>query len=252
MAFVSISDIHVRSREDERYTLLLNFLNHDLTKSAEEIFFLGDIFDLMIGPHLQYTEIYHEFFLKILDYIKLGKNIYYFQGNHDLHVEKLFNRFFKKHGVKADNFHLCNGPKILKINGKNYYFSHGDEIEPGNYSYKIYKILLISRPLNWFINNIAPFQLVEKIGKNASKTSKKINRRNYNSEKTKVKFRTGAKKTKQGLDFDFLFCGHSHIEESIELPSEMTPFFYFNNGFIPQSKKFIHFDNGKANFISLV
>jgi UDP-2,3-diacylglucosamine hydrolase len=141
-------------------------------------------------------------------------------------------------------------PWVQKIDGKVYYFSHGDELEPGNLSYKIYKKLLMSKPLEILVTHIAPFSLIDAIGTKASQMSKKRGRRIYNEEKNRANFRAGATKMASGM-FDFIIAGHSHIDENIELKSNTKAFTYVNNGFLPERKKFVSVNSHQIQFISL-
>ena len=54
MSFVSISDVHIKDIGDENWLILESFLDHPLTKQAKTIYFLGDIFDLLVGSYEEY------------------------------------------------------------------------------------------------------------------------------------------------------------------------------------------------------
>ena len=250
MSFVSISDIHVRNPKDERYSLLLHFMKHEVTKKSETIYFLGDIFDLMVGPHPEYLEMYSDFFNELVTLIKAGKKIHFFEGNHDLHIHRLFKKILKSHNLMDSSLIFHRHPWTQTIDGKVYYFSHGDELEPGNVSYKIYKKLLMSKPIEILVSHVAPFSLIDAIGTKASEMSKKRGRRIYNEEKNRARFRSGAIKKASGI-YDFIIAGHSHISENIELKSQAKAFTYVNNGFLPEKKSFIAVDSNHIQFISL-
>ena len=83
MNFLSISDIHLRSQNDERVQLLNSFMNHPLIDQVNNIFFLGDIFDLYIGHDEEYFNQFNLFFKETLRLLKLGKKIYYHVGKHE-------------------------------------------------------------------------------------------------------------------------------------------------------------------------
>lgn len=249
MNFVSISDVHVKNELDDRYHLLLKFLNHPITKSVEEVYFLGDIFDLMVGPHKEYLNKYEKFFEGIEKLILEGKTIHFFEGNHDLHIKKLFKKFLHHRKLDLDKLVIHHKPIVQKIGDYQFYLTHGDELEPGNYSYKIYKKILMSKPLEILVT-VVPYQLVDYIGTNASAKSKERSRRYYNEEKNRAKFRRGSI-TFSKTGSDYIVAGHSHIKENIELRGPQKPFHYINNGFLPETKTFIYFDSKKINFINL-
>ena len=87
MALYLISDIHIKM-DGQNLEILMSFLSQDFN-SDDEVFLLGDIFDLLIGPHKEYKEIYDKFFEKVDKLITDGIKIHYFEGNHDFHLEKL-------------------------------------------------------------------------------------------------------------------------------------------------------------------
>ena len=56
MKIVAISDVHVKVPHDDADHLLCRFLTNPIVTSADYILLLGDIFDLMCGPHKAYLE----------------------------------------------------------------------------------------------------------------------------------------------------------------------------------------------------
>ncbi|MFZ4712993.1 MAG: UDP-2,3-diacylglucosamine diphosphatase [Bacteriovoracaceae bacterium] len=251
MSFVSLSDVHVKNPQDDRYRLLLKFFKHEATQKADQVFLLGDIFDLMVGPYPEYYQLYSEFFNELVELVRKGKVVHYFEGNHDLHIKNLFRQLLKKENLSEKLLVFHREPWTTNFQGKSYYFSHGDELEPGNYSYKIYKQVLMSKPIEFIIGHIAPYSLIEAIGTNASKLSKKNGKRSYNEDKNRSRFRQGATYHARGI-YDFIVAGHSHIKENIELKSTDKAFHYINNGFFPEQKTFIQMEYNQVKFISLV
>ena len=73
MKLVAISDLHVRSPNDDSYKLLIDFLNHKEVQVATDVCFLGDIFDALIGNHDHYIYLYNDFFKKIIEMCGFGK-----------------------------------------------------------------------------------------------------------------------------------------------------------------------------------
>ncbi len=244
MSFAIISDIHVKHNQDFSYQLLLNFLNHPKIREAQEIILLGDIFDLMVGPHKNYLSSYSLFFNHLHHLLKLGKKIHYFEGNHDMHLEKLFIKEFS-----SQNHQFFLHKKFWQINrwGKNYFFSHGDDIEPENYSYKIYKWFVTSWVANFLANYIVSHKVLHKLGEKASEKSRK----SYvlspeNILQIREKFRKGARKF-FAKNLDFIICGHSHVVD-FYVEQQKT---YINNGYAPQSQTFIFIDENKIEIVPL-
>ncbi len=77
MKFVAISDVHIKHSQDDASRLLVKFLNHSEVKNSEKIFLLGDIFDLMCGPHEEYFERFNDVFSAIESHISAGREVHY-------------------------------------------------------------------------------------------------------------------------------------------------------------------------------
>ena len=140
---------------------------------------------------------------------------------------------------------------------KNYYFSHGDDIELGNYSYKVYKSIVRSRLLKMVANDFFSFSFMERLGSKVSENSKQRNFKKYkenNFDKViKEKFIRSAeafyKKSLPQRKYDYIVCGHSHQKEFYK---SQEGFYYLNNGLALQTKTFIFIENHSPEFIKLM
>jgi UDP-2,3-diacylglucosamine hydrolase len=241
MKISAISDVHVKSPGDEAQLLLEKFFNHPEVKSSQHVLLLGDIFDLMAGPHQEYLDSFHPIFEKIDALVKSGVQVHFFEGNHDVHLQKLFQKFWPKGEVKARQL-----PEIENWDGKNYYFSHGDEHEPHNVSYQRYKKLILSPPLRFVANHIMPYEVLKFVGEKASSMSRKKGSRKFDVEKVRNTFREGVKETTQGK-YDFVLGGHSHVQDNFNMGNSI----YLNNGYALKTKTFILINNHIPKFESL-
>ena len=142
-----ISDIHIKSPQDESYRLLLSFLAEKDVQASSTWYFLGDIFDMMVGNHQQYLDVFPEFFSTIDAFLSRGGSIHYLEGNHDFNLEKLFNNFLKN---KNENFHYHIEAFTQNVEGAQFYFCHGDDIQTGDFGYIFLKNLL-RNPISAFI-----------------------------------------------------------------------------------------------------
>ena len=153
-------------------------------------------------------------------------------------------------------FTYLKGGLPLEIEGKKYFFSHGDDIEIGNYSYKLYKFIVRSRFFNLLADEFLSYSFIKGLGQKISNDSRKRNHK-YDSvtflTKIKTKYRDSVEKfflkafEEEGIDF--IICGHSHVEEHYKCNQG---FYYLNNGFIPKTKKFLHIDNHCPQFVPLL
>ena len=242
MKVSAISDVHVKVPHDDADRLLCHFLTHPQVIESDYILLLGDIFDLMCGPHAEYLKQFDHIFNLMDQLVKKGKKVLFFEGNHDVHLEKLFKMRWPKGEVS-----LSQSAQITNIDGKSYYFSHGDEHEVNNVSYQRYKNLILSAPLRFVANYIMPFAVLNYIGERASKMSRKRGSREYNEELVRDTFRKGVTETTKG-QFNFILGGHSHVKDVYMLNNNSV---YVNNGYALKSKSFLFIDNHEISFPEL-
>lgn len=246
MKFCTISDLHIRKAGDIPSKLLEKFLASEQVNESHSVYFLGDIFDFMVGNRNEYLSKYKFFFDSILKLISKGKKVYYIEGNHDFHLEKIMLTFQKENNLNSSQFmHFKNS--FVKIdNGKKFFFSHGHEID-NNKSYQNWKNIYSSKAFKVFVDHILPFSFVEKMGIKASNDSKKRGVKDFIYKKSKEKYRHGAGILIKKESIDFLIAGHTHILENLTLEQSI----YANNGFVQNTKKFIYFNGTNIELIDL-
>ena len=245
MSWAIISDLHIKEEHNYSAELFLKFLSHPKVLEAKEIFLLGDIFDMVVGSHDEYYQNFKDIFDGIAKLSK-DKKIYYWEGNHDFFLRSLLKKICREGSLS-----YLDEPLVLSKDNKRILVCHGDEIEIDNPSYKIYKFFLKSWVIS-FLVKIAPYKLIEIIGKNMSKSSRKHNTKyEENAEindKIKEKFRKSADLAAKKYNAEIVLCGHSHIKEHHQ-GSHCT---YVNNGLATRSKSFIFVsDKVEIDFISL-
>lgn len=242
MKISAISDVHVKRPGDEADQLLCRFLDHPHVKSSNVVALLGDIFDLMCGPHKQYLKDYDHIFSRIEELRKSGKTVIFSEGNHDVHLRKLFSLKWPKGEV-----YPMQEKVLLELDGKTYYFSHGDEHEVENEAYQKYKKTILSPPLRFVANYIMPYQVLKFVGERASKKSRKKGSKLFDAEKVREEFRQGVQKTTEGR-YDFILGGHSHVQDNFSFGRST----YLNNGYALKSGTFILIEDHKPRFEKLV
>lgn len=243
MKIAAISDVHIKFPNDEADKFLMSFLNHPLVEQSDYIILLGDIFDLMCGSHNEYLSSYAHLFSKIYNLHKSGKKIFYFEGNHDVHLERLLKKLWSSNQII-----VSQTPIVELIDGKKYYFSHGDEHEVNNISYLRYIKFIRSSPLKFFANFIMPYRVLNFLGERASRISRKNGSRKFDAEAVRMTFRSGVEQSTKG-EYDFVLGGHSHVQDNYRLPDSSS--IYLNNGYALKSKTFILIDNHYPQFINL-
>lgn len=243
MKISAISDVHVKAPGDPADILLNKFLDHPEVRSSQHVLLLGDIFDLMTGQHEEYLRDYGHIFRKMDDLVKSGIQVHFFEGNHDVNLQKLFRKFWPGQEVTSELM-----PEIQEWDGKTYYFSHGDEHEIHNQSYQRYKRFINSCPLQFVANYLMPYALLKFVGERASVRSRKKGSKQFNEESVREKFREGVSKVTGGK-YNFVLGGHSHVKDEFVLLGGNS--LYLNNGYALRSKTFILINQHKHSFVPL-
>lgn len=249
MKLVAISDVHIKEPGDQAEKLILEFFHHPIVQESEHIFLLGDIFDLVIGPHSQYFRRFPVFFHAVADLLKKGKDVYYVEGNHDFHLRRLFESYFKVYPeVPKNKFHLA--PEfVLQNGGRSIHLAHGDDMEIDNFGYKVFKGIVTSPPLRFYANYLMPYFLIKNIGETASSISRNRNNKRYNQSvdlsRVEEKFRKSVEVFHRNHGHDIYICGHSHVKDHY---FSTKGFEYVNNGYAQFTKTFILVENGVVSF----
>lgn len=249
MAISLISDIHIKDEGDKAHQVFNKFVNHPLVIESERVIFLGDVFDLMSGNHWQYFKRYKLIFEKFNEILSRGQELFFFEGNHDIHIEKLFRTYFKTQGTNDSKFRVFKHEFIEERWGKKFYYAHGDEVEVGNESYLKYKKFITSTPLEFVSNHIMPYWVLTKIGEDQSKRSRERSG-HYSEDSTRATYRDAVKKLAND-GYDYIILGHTHVQEEFSAKSEKgRDFTYLNNGFAPKSNGFIYISEAESKFHS--
>lgn len=252
MKFSVISDVHVKKAGDPAEELLLAFLRNPDVQSSDIIFLLGDIFDLMIGPHTQYFVRFQAYFDEIKKLLREGKRICYVEGNHDFHIKELYRKFFKVNSdLNSDNFKMAEYFEFVDAS-KKIYLAHGDDIELNNPSYKKFKALVTSAPLRHYANNLMPHFLIKSVGEYSSEKSRKRNNKRYKAEAdltpVKENFRYSVEEFNKTHPCQVIVLGHSHVKDHY---ISSSGFEYVNNGYAQHSKTYISIVDGDISFKSI-
>ena len=252
MKYSIISDIHVKNAGDSSEKLLLTFLQSKEVQSSDAIILLGDIFDLMIGPHSQYYSRFHAYFNQLKILLEKKIKVYYVEGNHDFHLNLLYENFFKINKHLSPHFFKLSNGFTLTDNQKKIYFTHGDDLELNNPGQKIFKAIVTSKPLSFFANYLLPYFVITSIGESSSKISRNRNEIRYSKDldvtEIKQNFRMSAEQFIKNNPYDIIVMGHSHVQDNY---TSENNFQYINNGYAQNSKTYISIEDGNISFKQL-
>lgn len=252
---VSISDVHVKEPGDVPSRLLLRFLGHPRTRRARTVVLLGDVFDLMVGSYPEYLERFRDVFGAI-DAAAGEKEVHYFQGNHDFHLEGLFSGPGPFGNLRRVRVHRTG--RVLTAGGRRAYFEHGDDAEIGNPGYKLYKRVAGSRAAGFLLGRALGHRVVHGAGSFLSGLSAR--RRERERERARAGegpggdggggdggggardlFRRSAALRHGALDCDAVVLGHSHVRDVWDPPGGPL---YLNNGYVPDERCFCFLEGG--------
>lgn len=225
MSYYFLSDIHLKPHGDPKAEALSGYLKHIETEGAKKVFFLGDIFDFWMGGHQFWVNRYKSFVDAVESLRKSGADVYFFEGNHDIHIDPFFE---KQLGVK-----VFTEPQILELYGLKVRIEHGDLFNPDDKNYLLLRKLLRSSALR-AASLLAPGAFVGAIGDWGSATSGKRSKREGRRPEViadiKRRTREYVKKCASETDFDLMIMGHTHVQEDYEIMNKGRSVRYVNLG----------------------
>jgi UDP-2,3-diacylglucosamine hydrolase len=130
---IFIADAHESARRKEFLHFLQALENGEI--QTRQLFLMGDIFDLLVGEVKNCVKKYHPYIL-LLEKLAQKIEIFYFEGNHDFCLEKIF--------LHVKVIPLCAQPlKCTFENGKKAYLLHGDKY--GGFVHSLYTAVIRSK-----------------------------------------------------------------------------------------------------------
>lgn len=146
-----VSDAHLGTPSHhqslKREKLLVKWLD-EIKPHAEEIYIVGDLFDFWF----EYSKVIPKGFARILGKLAelsdAGIPIHIFTGNHDM--------WMKGYLENELNIRVYHNPLVKTIKGKKFYIAHGDGLGPGDYGYKILKLIFRNRLCQFLFKWIHP------------------------------------------------------------------------------------------------
>ena len=199
-----VSDLHLVGAEDSKTQLFVKFLR-DLSE-VTHLFLVGDIFDLWVADHHYFASKFSNVVDEIRKLVQTGVEVHYFEGNHDLHLEKFWA---ENVGVTVHADHA-----EFEINKLRVRVEHGDLINPDDHGYLFLRKLLRS-PAVTFLAHHLPERVVQAIGERASRAS-----RDYTStakgkpaDDIRTLIRKHAFEQLDHSDFDLIVTGHVHVSD---------------------------------------
>ena len=208
-----ISDVHLglfpdeKSREREK--ILVSWLD-EIKNYTAELYLLGDIFDFWHEYKHLVPKGFTRFLGKLSEMADNGTKIYFFPGNHDIWEYGYF-----KTELGAEIYHK---PVVKELNGLKFFLAHGDGLGPGDYGYKLLKVIFQNKILQWIFARLHP-NFAMWLGKTWSKKSrvaKGVVAEQYSGDQGELQILFAKIKLKKE-HFDYFIFGHRHIPFEVKL-----------------------------------
>ena len=240
-----VSDLHISSAKDPKARRFLSFLRElSAAKGVTHLFLLGDIFDMWLADHRYFVKRYEELIDELTRLHDEGVAIHYFEGNHDLHLEKYWAREL--------GFAVHRGPLTIDLAGKRLRLEHGDQMDPDDRGYRFLRWFLRTPPLRFLIHNL-PGKVAAWIGERASATS-----RAYTSQTKSIgaadaiaKIRAHADREFAKQPFDLLIAGHVHVRDDYRRGDERGSYRAVNLGTWLEAPGYFVVDGSGGKFCEL-
>lgn len=223
------SDLHLTEPDSSLYQSFLIALQEP-NSSSDVVVFAGDIFEIFVGNSAYFQKKHSLFLDSVRELARRGVRMFYIQGNHDFHLEKIFT----DGSVKVLDSELVLG----KI-----YIAHGDLIDQNDHGYLKMRRLFRSRVFLSFVDRL-PGITVEWIGKKMARSHDQkagdLPVKPGSVPAVRPIFRRFAEeKKRQG--FDFVILGHCHDLDDLQP-------FYFNMGYPPVHRQFLFYSAETGSF----
>lgn len=217
------SDFHLGAPDREtsliREKKIVDWLDH-VSKDAEEIFLVGDIFDFWFEYKRAIPRGFVRIQGKIAELTDKGIKIHVFTGNHDMWI---FDYIPTELGVT-----LYREPITREFFGKSYYIGHGDGLGPGDKGYKILKKIFANKFCQWSFARLHPnfgIWLADLSSKSSRAKSGEADREFLGEENEwLVQY---CKEVLEKDHFDYFVFGHRHLPMEIKVGDQSI---YFNLG----------------------
>lgn len=210
-----VSDIHINGIDDPRLKTFESFLRTCLDDGTTHVFLVGDIFDLWVGDNVFFQTRYATVIERVRALRAAKIDVIYFEGNHDLHLEKFW----------SENLHcrVVREPQYFDLAGLRVRVEHGDQMNPDDTGYLILRTILRTRFIEWLAYGL-PGSLLQKIGERMSRSS-----RRWTASTLKALDDVAIKKMvrrhaewvfKNDEPFDLIVSGHVHVRDDVTLGIE--------------------------------
>jgi len=199
------SDLHLSlTKRSEHEALFVKTLRDLRSQKTQELWLLGDIFDMMVGPFEFWAERHPEFFKELEEWKNDGRAVVWIQGNHDFFLDELL----AKRGVIVSDDHIER-----LVGKKRIFLAHGDLVNLDDRNYLEWRAFTRSPSVRYVLRKIPGFlrnKLLVILGEKLSDKSRAQSRDEGRTALADLFLRYA--KSKWDAGYTGVCLGHSHIE----------------------------------------
>lgn len=240
-----LSDLHLKDSFERNGNILLRFL-FELNQNPKQhrLFLLGDVFDVWIADGSVFEKKFKLIIDEIANLKKHGGEVYYFEGNHDVHLDVFWTNHY--------NIPVFEDSQYMNLEGLRVRIEHGDYINPDDKVYlKWLKIL--RHPLTKFAGRTIPSQFWDALAQWYSKKSRKKTSR-YSQERAgsiRKLIRSYAENCFNEKAFDLIVTGHMHVLDDYEFLVNENRARSINLGTWLEQPRVLKIENKKIEIVNL-
>jgi UDP-2,3-diacylglucosamine hydrolase len=196
-----ISDVHLGlgafEKEKAKEERVVGFLQH-VREHGSALFIVGDLFDSWLEYRTVVPKGYHRLLTALEDLTRSGIEVHYLAGNHDFWMRDLFHRHLR--------INTYSKPFSITIEGKKFFFHHGDGLIDNDWGYLILQAILRNPLCVWLYSWIHP-DIGVRLAQFSSRGSRRHTEKMSNYSDSGLRD-FAAKMIGQG--YDFVVMGHCH------------------------------------------
>lgn len=240
---IVLSDLHVWGPSDPLYRAVIRLLSEEVN-SGDKVFIVGDLFDLFVCSKAVFVDRYSELIQMIRGLKDRGVELFYVEGNHDFHLESLFEDSPHVH-MFADSIHY-------EWDGRKFHFNHGDQINWKDLGYLLLRFMTRNLVSQCILETL-PGYLIDRVGRLMSHTSRARNIESLDqaqSETVQLFRNYACEQISNG--YDFVVLGHSHFYDEMRFRVDAREGQYINCGFPRKHARYFVIEQGEPFFKSTV
>ncbi|WP_420577330.1 UDP-2,3-diacylglucosamine diphosphatase [Ekhidna sp.] len=231
------SDFHlgIPSKEEskERERKVIKWLEY-VSKDAQAIFLLGDVFDFWFEYKTVVPKGFIRFQGKLAELKDRSIDIHLFTGNHDLWMKGYFSEEL--------DIPVHHNPVVLKIGQKKLFIGHGDGLGPGDQKFKMVKKVFTNPLAKWLFKWIHPDIGVALANYWSKKSRLDPDEEKFDGEENE-RLLQYCKQVSKVKPHDYYVFGHRHLPLELSVGDSST---YFNLGEWISQCNYLEFDGHQA------